>query len=83
MNLITGSNGSCAHYLREELRGDCVGLARPDCDLRDFEKVCERIDHYKPDVIYHLASDADVGASFENVRTPSPSTLLHVPVLSL
>jgi len=66
-NLITGSNGSCAYYLANELRGDCVGLARPDCDLRNFDEVVARIDHYKPDVIYHLASDAEVGKSFERV----------------
>lgn len=68
MNLITGSNGSAAYYLANELRGNYVGLSRPDCDLRDFDTVCARLDLHKPDVIYHLASDAEVGLSFERVH---------------
>lgn len=67
MNLITGSNGSAAYYLADELRGDCVGLARPDCDLTNFTHVCDKLDELKPDVIYHLASYADVGESFNRV----------------
>lgn len=67
MNLITGSNGSAAYYLAHELRGDYVGLAKPECDLRNFEEVVAFLHKNRPDVIYHLASDAEVGLSFERV----------------
>ena len=65
--LITGSNGSCARYLADELGGAVSGMARPDCDLRDYDAVLARLDEARPDVIFHLASDAEVGASFERV----------------
>jgi nucleoside-diphosphate-sugar epimerase len=65
VNLITGANGSAAYYLAQELNGNYVGLSRPDCDLTDFKTLCERLDQYRPDVIYHLASDADVRGSFD------------------
>ena len=64
MNLITGSNGSCAHYLKAEL-GQWVGMARPECDLTNANQVAERLYEYKPDVIYHLAANANVRASFD------------------
>lgn len=71
MNLITGSNGSCAHYLKAEL-AEWRGLARPDCDLLHPIKVAARLDALKPDVIYHLAADADVRGSFDR-----PAQVFH------
>lgn len=56
--LITGSNGSCAYYLNQALGGS-HGLVRGD-------SVIERIDTVRPDVIYHLAADADVRGSFDH-----------------
>ena len=64
MNLITGSNGSCAHYLKAEL-GEWRGLARPQCNMTDADTVFERVAEYKPDVIYHLAAYANVRESFD------------------
>ena len=68
-NLITGANGAAAHYVAVYLAslGETVApIARPCCDLNDFEAVCATLDREKPDVIYHLAAKADVRASFED-----------------
>ncbi len=68
-NLITGANGAAAHFVAVHLaaRGETVApIARPCCDLNDFEAVCEALDREKPEVIYHLAAKADVRASFDD-----------------
>jgi len=65
VNLITGSNGSCAHYLKVEL-GEWAGMARPECDMRSIGAVEDFVADALPDVIYHLAADADVRDSFDN-----------------
>ena len=36
------------------------------CDLKDYKKVKSILNKIKPDVIFHLASDADVKKSFLN-----------------
>ena len=38
------------------------------CDLNNFEKVIQSIKKIKPDVIFHLASNADVKQSFDKPR---------------
>lgn len=65
--VVTGANGSCAYYVAQHLaaRGDTVApMARPSCDMRDFDAVCGVLDRERPDVVFHLASIADVRASF-------------------
>jgi len=65
--LITGYRGAAAFYLTQHLkaRGDEVhGIGRPTLDLRNIGAVTERLTEISPEVIYHLASDADVRASF-------------------
>ena len=57
-SLITGSNGSCAYYLNRALGGS-HGLTR-------WDNVIERVDTVRPDVIFHLAADADVRGSFDH-----------------
>jgi GDP-4-dehydro-6-deoxy-D-mannose reductase len=67
--LITGINGAAAHYLREYLiaRGDEVhGIGRPKVELTDYAQVSRELSAIAPDVIYHLAADADVLASFDD-----------------
>ena len=68
MNLITGSNGSCAHYLKQEL-GEWVGMARPSCDLLDEMAIETHLYSSRPDVIYHLAANANVRESFDKPVT--------------
>ena len=73
--LITGSNGSCAFYLKNELErhGDEVyGLARPEHELLWMESYLSYLDDVRPDIVYHLASDADVRGSWEH-----PGHTLH------
>jgi len=68
-NLITGANGSAAFFLAQALaaRGETVApLAKPECDLRDFKAVCAKLDQEKPEIVYHLAANADVRASFDD-----------------
>lgn len=38
------------------------------CDLNNFKKLKEKLKTIKPDVIFHLASNADVRASFDKPR---------------
>lgn len=68
-NLVTGANGAAAHYVAVHLAamGETVApIARPRCDLNDFEAVCRVLDKERPEVIYHLAAKADVRASFDD-----------------
>jgi GDPmannose 4,6-dehydratase/GDP-4-dehydro-6-deoxy-D-mannose reductase len=67
--LITGIHGAAAHYLREYLieHGDEVhGIGRPQVELTDYAQVVTELRAIAPEVIYHLAADADVLASFED-----------------
>jgi GDPmannose 4,6-dehydratase/GDP-4-dehydro-6-deoxy-D-mannose reductase len=66
--LITGIRGAAGSYLAEYLEsiGDEVhGIARLECDLNDFAAVRRRLEEVRPEVIYHLASKADVRRSFD------------------
>lgn len=78
-SLITGGKGAAGSYLAEHLKesGDKVSiLARPECDLLDFNAVCERLADCRPDAIYHLASDADVSGSFSHVTEISRNNIM-------
>ena len=68
--LITGIYGSGGSYLYEHIKAhypevDIHGFSRPQCNLNDYGAVCDELDHVRPDVIFHLASDADVLKSFD------------------
>lgn len=62
--LITGSNGALGTYLSEHF-DDLSCISRPQCDLNDFESTYKRIRIYNPEIIYHLASDANVREAFD------------------
>lgn len=67
--LITGIRGAAGTYLAEYLRGNGIevsGIARPECDMVDFHAVYAKLVAVRPDVIYHLASDANVRDAFDN-----------------
>lgn len=67
--LITGIRGAAASYLHVYLRdrGDeVIGIGRPDVELTDYAQVSGALAAIAPDVIYHLAADADVLASFND-----------------
>lgn len=75
--LITGSEGFVGRYLRSELKEngyDTAGVSRrgpdtPECfraDIMDPQKIREILAGYLPDVIFHLAGQADVGLSWRD-----------------
>ncbi|MFT5207212.1 MAG: GDP-4-dehydro-6-deoxy-D-mannose reductase [Candidatus Omnitrophota bacterium] len=47
-----------------------------ECDLNDFERTFDVIQTVKPDVIFNLASNADVHASFENANAVMSNNIL-------
>jgi len=69
--LITGANGFVGRHLAEHLRSrgdEVVGSDRtqggPDlADLAGWERLCLEV---KPEVVYHLAGDANVGGSWQH-----------------
>ena len=84
--LITGSLGFVGAYLRRELEQngyDVIGLdIRPgertvQVDLLDYEQVSKLIADEKPDVIFHLAGQADVGRSWK-----IPQTTIEINVVA-
>lgn len=70
--LVTGSSGFAGRYLVEHLtaEGDeVVGLDRSEgVDIRLAEQVDHAVSAARPEVIYHLAGWADVGASWNDPR---------------
>lgn len=70
--LVTGSSGFAGRHLTEHLVavGDEVsGLDRSDgVDIRDAVAVTETLGELRPEVVFHLAGWADVGASWDDAR---------------
>lgn len=73
--LITGSQGFVGGYLRRELEEngyEVLGLdlqAGPgtvQTNLLDLEQLAEAVRSAKPDTVFHLAGQADVGQSWKN-----------------
>lgn len=79
--LVTGINGSGGSYLAEYLSqyGEVEGIARwhtsrtpsdyrytvHECDLTDLGSVVRALEKSNPDIIFHIASHANVRASFD------------------
>lgn len=72
--LVTGSSGFAGRHLVEHLEasGDAVsGLDRSDgIDIGDLNAVSTAFEASRPEVVYHLAGWADVGASWKH---PGPT----------
>jgi len=75
--LITGSLGFVGKYLREELENhgyEVVGVdVRPGektlkADLLDADGIRSVVESQRPDAIFHLAAQADVGKSWRMPR---------------
>lgn len=67
--LVTGSLGFAGTHLCAHLRdqGDTViGVDRDDADLTDAGAAERLLAAHKPEVVYHLAGAADVGASWRD-----------------
>ena len=72
--LITGSQGFVGHYLRKELEENGYIVTGLDVqagdnslqvDLLDYEQVCQAVLSVEPDIVIHLAGQANVGASWK------------------
>lgn len=75
--LITGSEGFVGKYLRAELEGHGYQVIGADIvdgpethkiDLLDAEAVVQLVRQERPDAIFHLAAQADVGRSWREPR---------------
>lgn len=69
--LVTGAAGFAgAHLVDHLLRSgdDVVGIDRSDADLRSWDDVATTVAAANPEVIFHLAGAADVGASWQHPR---------------
>lgn len=72
--LVTGSLGFVGHYLRAELEQNGYEVTGLDvragektlvCDLLDAHQTLEVVRNVQPDIIIHLAGQADVGRSWK------------------
>ena len=72
--LITGSQGFVGHYLRRELEENgylvtgldvLAGDNTLQVDLLDYEQVKQAVAASEPDIVIHLAGQANVGASWK------------------
>ena len=81
--LITGSEGFVGRYLRAELMAagyQVTGLDRiagpgcVRCDLNDAEALREAVREIRPEAVFHLAGQADVGRSWKD---PAGTVLIN------
>lgn len=72
--LITGSQGFVGHYLRQELENNGytvtgldiqAGAGTIQVDLLDYEQVKNAVQSVAPDIVIHLAGQANVGLSWK------------------
>lgn len=72
--LITGITGSAGSYLAEWIltkypQVKVAGMCRKNSNLLDYQLVRDNLKIIRPDIIFHLASDADVRASFDEPQS--------------
>ena len=73
--LVTGANGFVGLHLVAHLRSCGDEVIESDTNILDRQAITAMITSAKPDVVYHLAAQADVGGSWD-----SPVNTLRVNV---
>jgi GDP-4-dehydro-6-deoxy-D-mannose reductase len=68
-SLVTGAHGFVGRHLvhhLEQVGDDVVGVDREHVDITKADEVTALFDRVRPDAVYHLAGDSDVGRSWSN-----------------
>jgi len=73
--LVTGANGFVGIHLVEHLRASGDDVIESSTDITERERVAEHVAEHSPDVIYHLAAQADVGGSWS---APIPTLRVNI-----
>jgi GDP-4-dehydro-6-deoxy-D-mannose reductase len=73
--LVTGANGFVGIHLVAHLRASGDDVTESTVDITDRNRFAQHVDEHQPDVIYHLAAQADVGGSWQ-----SPIATLRVNI---
>lgn len=67
--LVTGADGFVGRHLLAhltEMGDDVTGVDRDDVDITRAEPVAELVTGVRPEAVYHLAGDSDVGSSWSH-----------------
>lgn len=73
--LVTGANGFVGIHLVEHLRACGDDVVESAVDITDRERLAAHFAEQEPDVVYHLAAQADVGGSW---TSPIPTLRVNV-----
>ncbi|MEZ5165611.1 MAG: GDP-mannose 4,6-dehydratase [Acidimicrobiales bacterium] len=73
--LVTGASGFVGIHLVAHLRASGDDVVESSVDVTDRDRIAAHVADAAPDVIYHLAAQADVGGSW---NTPIPTLRVNV-----
>lgn len=73
--LVTGANGFVGRHLVAHLRAHGDDVVESAVDITDRERIIDHVASHRPDVVYHLAAQADVGGSWS---APIPTLRVNV-----